>query len=255
MNEWIVVGVVVAVVAALGMLKVILGYRQKVIVNSHEKALLFFNGKLVKELEAGETVLWGLGYEVKRVDGRWQELVVQSQEFLTADRASVKVSGVVRFRVADVLKYFGESQAPLVTIHTATQMALRDVVGSLGVEAVLERQDGLGDRMTTLVAATAEALGIEVNAVVARDLMLAGDLKRAYQATLSAKQEALAGLEKARGEAAAIRVKANAARVYEKNPALLQLEALETVAKLGDGMNNHLVLGSLDSLLKMVKTE
>ena len=49
--------------------------------------------------------------------------------------------------------------------------------------------------------------------------MLAGDLKKAYQATLSAKQEALAGLEKARGEAAAIRVKANAARVYEKNPA------------------------------------
>ena len=83
---------------------------------------------------------------------------MQGQEFLTADRASVKVSGVVRFRVADVLKYFGESQAPLVTVHTATQMALRDVVGSLGVEAVLERQDGLGDRMTTLVAATAERL-------------------------------------------------------------------------------------------------
>ena len=64
MNEWMIVGVVVAAVAALGMLKVILGYRQKVIVNSHEKALLFFNGKLVKELETGETVLWGLGYEV-----------------------------------------------------------------------------------------------------------------------------------------------------------------------------------------------
>ena len=83
--------------------------------------------------------------------------------------------------------------------------------------------------------------------------MLNGDLKRAYQASLVAKQEALAELEKARGEAAALRVMANGARVFEKNPALMQLRTLEAVSKLGEGYNNHLVLGSLDSLLSAVK--
>ncbi|MEM9080370.1 MAG: hypothetical protein AAGC74_06720 [Verrucomicrobiota bacterium] len=65
----------------------------------------------------------------------------------------------------------------------------------------------------------------------------------------------MARLEQARGEAAAMRVTANAARLYEKNPALLQLRALDAVKQLGEGYNNHFVMGSLDSLLQMVKTE
>lgn len=227
--------------------------RQRLVVPQHEWALHFENGVYQGVLETGITVLWGRGHEVTRLDRRWRELTVTGQEFLTVDRAGVKVSGVVRYRIVDGLRFLTESQFPEVTLHTATQMALRDVIGVLGVEAVLERQADLGSQLKELVAPVGSQIGIEVEAVVARDLMLNGDLKRAYQASLVAKQEALAELEKARGEAAALRVMANGARVFEKNPALMQLRTLEAVSKLGEGYNNHLVLGSLDSLLSAVK--
>jgi regulator of protease activity HflC (stomatin/prohibitin superfamily) len=253
MNEWMIVALVFAIGGAV--VKVAWGFRVKVVVQAYENALLFRDGEFIEKLKSGKTILWGRGYEVSRVDGRWEEMVVQGQEFLTADRASVKISGIVRYRVVDAVKYFTETQAAKVHLYTSVQMALRDVVGTMGVETVLKRQDSLAEQLKVLVVPAAEKLGLEVDAVLARDLMLAGDLKKAYQATLTAKQEALARLEQARGEAAAMRVTANAARLYEKNPAFMQLRALDAVAKLGEGYNNHLVMGSLDSLLKVVKTE
>lgn len=227
--------------------------RTRLIVEQHELVLHFKNGVFQSLLETGVTILWGHGHTVTRLDRRWQELTVSGQEFLTVDRAGIKVSGVVRFRITDGQRYLTESQNPEATLHAATQMALRDVIGVLGLEVVLEKQADLGPQLKELVAPVGKQVGIEVETVVARDLMLNGDLKRAYQASLIAKQEALAGLEKARGEAAALRVMANGARVFDKNPALMQLRTLEAVSKMGEGYNNHLILGSLDSLLTAVK--
>lgn len=255
MNEWIMIGTGALGVALLVAWRVVLDFCQRMVVEQYELALHFRDGVYQGLLETGVTILWGRRHEVTRLDRRWQEAVVQGQEFLTADRAGVKVSGVVRYRIVDGLRFLTESVNPLGTLHAATQMALRDVIGVLGVEAVLERQSDLGPRLKELVASVGAEIGIEVVAVVARDLMLNGDLKRAYQASLVAKQDALAALEKARGEAAAMRVMANGARVFEKNPTLLQLRALDVVGKAGEGYNNHLVIGSLETLMSAIKTD
>jgi regulator of protease activity HflC (stomatin/prohibitin superfamily) len=52
-----------------------------------------------------------------------------------------------------------------------------------------------------------------------KDVMFPAELKRAFADTLKAKQEGQAALERARGESAALRNLANAARVLEGNPA------------------------------------
>ena len=145
------------------------------------------------------------------------------------------------------------ARSPETTLHTATQIALRDVVGSQGVDSILERQAELSQQLTELVRPVGEQIGIEVQSLVVRDLMLNGDLKRAYQASLVAKQESLAELEKARGEAAALRMMANGARVFEKNQALLQLPALEIVGEAGS--SNQLIIGSLENLMSAIKVD
>ena len=70
---------------------------------------------------------------------------------------------------------------------------------------------------------------------------------------MTAKQESLAGLEKARGEAAAMRVMANAARAFDQNPALMQLKFLQ-VLEGNSGYNNQLIMGLNDPLLSFLKT-
>jgi len=69
--------------------------------------------------------------------------------------------------------------------------------------------------------------------------MFPGDLKRVFAQVVQARKEGQAALEKARGETAALRNLANAARLVDGNPALLQLRLLQ---QLGSATGNTIVL-------------
>lgn len=252
MNTYIIITIILAVFAAFAAKAIWDHYSHILTVWEHETVLHFRHGKMIGVLAAGRHRLWGAGHETKRFDTRWQEQAVQGQEFLTKDKASVKVSGIVRFRVADAVKHYAASAYAWQTLYSAAQMALRDVIGGVGIEAALERNDDFGAQLKERVAPVAETLGYELDAVLIRDLMPAADLKRMLTQVMTAKQESLAGLEKARGEAAAMRVMANAARAFDKHPALLQLKFLQ-VLEGGAGYNNQLIMGSLDPYMNFLK--
>jgi hypothetical protein len=73
-----------------------------------------------------------------------------------------------------------------------------------------------------------------------KDIMFPGELKNVFAKVLKAKKEGLAVLEKARGETAALRNLANAAKMLEGNPALMQLRILQS---LDTGAGNTVVFG------------
>ena len=85
-------------------------------------------------------------------------------------------------------------------------------------------------------------IGINVLAVEVKDVMLPADLKRAFADVLKAKQEGQAALERARGESAALRNLANAARVLEGNPALMNLRLMQSLSA-AQNAGNTLVVG------------
>lgn len=227
-------------------------YVHEVIVWEHEFALLYRDGRFVEELSAGRHRLIGRGIEVCRFDKRSHDGVIQGQEFLTVDRAPVKVSGIVRYRVSDPRRHIDSAVDPFSTLYTAVQIALRSVIGAMTVDEVLEQKTGFNGQLKEIVGPVAELLGYELVAVQVRDLMVSGDLKRVFTQVMTAKQEALADLERARGEAASIRVMGNAARVYENNPALLQLQFLKALEG-GAGTNNQLIMGPLDPLMSFLR--
>ena len=72
-------------------------------------------------------------------------------------------------------------------------------------------------------------MGLRLLKIEVRDLMLPGELKRAFAQTITAQKEALANLERARGETASLRSLANAARLMQDHPGLLQLRAVQAI--------------------------
>ena len=70
--------------------------------------------------------------------------------------------------------------------------------------------------------------------------MFPGKLKDIFAQVVNARKEGLAALEKARGETASLRNLANAAKMIESNPNLMQLRLLQA---LGESSGNTLVLG------------
>ena len=252
MTIYITITIILIVFAAFAIKMIWDHYSHIITVWEHESVLHFRHGKLIGELAPGHHRLWGAGHETVRYDTRWQEDTIQGQEFLTKDKASVKVSGLVRYRITDANKLYAASAHAWQTLYSAVQMALRDVVGGVGIEAALERNEDFSTQLKEIVTPVAETLGYELDAVLIRDLMPAADLKRMLTQVMTAKQESLAGLEKARGEAAAMRVMANAARVFDQHPALLQLKFLQ-VLEGGAGYNNQLIMGSMDPLMGFLK--
>jgi regulator of protease activity HflC (stomatin/prohibitin superfamily) len=84
-----------------------------VVIQQHEAALLFRHGKLVRPLAAGRHRIFGSGHEVKRFDARRTDFQVAGQEFLTADKAGLKVSAVVEYHVVDPVIFIGAAVNPL----------------------------------------------------------------------------------------------------------------------------------------------
>jgi hypothetical protein len=107
---------------------------------------------------------------------------------------------------------------------------------------LLAQRNAIDAQLLPIVQSLANAIGINAIAVQVKDIILPGDLKRAFAETLKAKQEGQAALERARGESAALRNLANAARVLEGNPALMNLRVLQSLTA-AQSAGNTLVLG------------
>ena len=169
--------------------------------------------------------------ELKRVDVRPTLLHVPGQEVFTTDGLVIRVSAVLRVAVTDPVAYLTAAQEPIQEVYLAAQVAIREAVAELTLEAALGSRATLPDRLRVAVEPAGARVGLEVVELVLRDIMLPGELRRAYSETALVRERAKADLERARGEAATLRSLANTAKLLEEHPALLQLRTLQTAAE------------------------
>jgi len=236
--------------------KLIRDYTESVTIWDFQSGLHFRHGKFVEILDAGKHRLFGKGHTVILHDHRITELVVQGQELITADSATVKLTAVAQWRIVDAQKFYMGAEDGRQALYTIVQLALRQLVGGVDLDAVMERKASFaGELLEQVRGAAALDLGVEIIRVDIRDVMLGGELKSAYSAVISARQEARSKQERARGEAAALRTMANAARAFENNPDLFRLRYLETLKEVGAGYGNQLIIGVPEEMMALVKKE
>ena len=176
------------------------------------------------------------------VDLRKQTFTVSGQEVLSADNVGLKVSVAVTMQVTDPLRVLHEVQDWRAHVYNTVQLALRAVVVGEPLEALLVKRLDIGKQLLAAVPPEADKVGVAVRSTEVKDVMFPGDLKKAFAEVLKAKQEGQAALERARGEGAALRNLANAARLLENNPALQNLRLLQSITAAG-AAGNTLVMG------------
>lgn len=227
---------------AMGGVSKLLKFRHEFIVPTGYAGLLSQHGKFIELLAPGRHIRWGPNFTLDASDTRKATLAVASQEVLTSDNIGVKFSLVVTYQIADAVKAAHDTQHWHTDLYTAAQLALRSVVSGVATEALLTQRLDLAPQLLARVQPDAVKIGLTVHAVEVKDVMLPADLKRAFADVLKAKQEGQAALERARGESASLRNLANAARVLEGNPALMNLRVLQSLAT-AQNAGNTLVLG------------
>jgi len=175
---------------------------------------------------------------VTQVDVRRRVLLVAGQELATADVPGVRVTAAVSWEVGDPAALLSVAVDPVDELRVAVQLALRRAAAARSLEELTAARAELSAELAAAVAAGAAATGITVLAAELRDVSPPGEVRRAQLALLTARQEGLAALERARGESAALRALANGARALA-DPALLQLRTAQVVADAGGELVLH----------------
>jgi regulator of protease activity HflC (stomatin/prohibitin superfamily) len=234
------VGYLIAVLAVLLLLLLLRSSLRAVTVYEYERGLRYTRGRFAGLLAPG--MYWIIPWltSVRWVDMRATSTSIAGQEVLTADGVGLKVSIAARFEVADPETAINRVDNYQTALYQDLQLALRQIVGGVTIDDLLQKRAELGRQLTELATPGAEQLGLRLLDAEIKDVTFPGELKRIFTQVVKARQEGLAALERARGETAALRNLANAARMLEQNPSLLQLRLLQVA---GQSTGNSLVIG------------
>jgi regulator of protease activity HflC (stomatin/prohibitin superfamily) len=223
---------------------------KRVTVYEYQKGLKYTRGRYSATLNAGQYWIISTLSSIVPVDVRPQFVTVQGQDVLSADGVTLKVSLAAEFQVANPNVAINKNANFQNSLYLTLQMAVREIVGKEKIDTVIENRAGFSAKLAELTSGKAAEYGLKLISADIKDIMFPGEMKKAFSQLVKAQKEGQAALEKARGETAALRSLANAARMMDDNPNLLQLRALQA---LENSSGNTIVLGVANGTIPVVR--
>ncbi|VAW94050.1 Putative stomatin/prohibitin-family membrane protease subunit PA4582 [hydrothermal vent metagenome] len=221
-------------------------------VSDNHIGLLVVDGEMVKSLKPGLYAYWKFNRNVKveQVELRMQVMEVQGQEILTKDKVSLRVNLSAQYQITDPVAARSKLVNVADYVYREMQFALRQVVGTRTLDALLGNKDELDKVIFLVVKEKIADFGIEVRSVGVKDVILPGDMKDILNKVVEAEKVAQANVIKRREETAATRSLLNTARLMEDNPTLMRLKELEVLEKVTEKVDKLTVFGGLEGVLK-----
>ncbi len=233
-------GNLIILVVVLALLFMFLSSAVKV-VQEYERGVVFRIGRLAGARGPGLILLIPGIERMVRVDLRVITMDVPSQEAITRDNVTVKVSAVVYFKVVDpenaVVKVLDYIRATSLIAQTT----LRSVLGQSDLDELLSNRDQINQELQHIIDEQTEAWGIKVSAVEVRDVELPQTMQRAMARQAEAEREKRAKVIHAQGEFEASQQLAAAAEVIGGEPSALQLRYLQTLTEIAAEKNSTIV--------------
>lgn len=223
------------------------------VLNQWEKGVVLTLGKYSYTANAGLNLIIPLIQNLISVDMRIRTLDIPKQEAMTKDNVPVAINAVVYFKVENAEDAVLKIQEYQYAVAQYAQTALRDVVGNSDLDEVLTDREKLAEQTRGIVDQETKNWGVDITSIKLQDIELPEDLKRIMSRQASAEREKRANITKSEGDKLAAVNLAEAAKIMEKNPAALQLRALQTIDGLGPSQSNTVVLFPME-LLELVKS-
>lgn len=238
----------------------------------------------------------------KRVSLKEHVVDFAPQPVITKDNVTMQIDTVVYFQVTDSKLYTYGVNNPMMAVESLTATTLRNIIGDLDLDATLTSRDIINTKMRSILDEATDKWGIKVNRVEVKNILPPREIQDAMEKQMKAERERRQSIlqaegrknsdiliaegekqatilraegekqmkiKQAQGEAEAILLvqKAmadsltvmSAATTSEK---VLQLKALEALAKVADGKATKLIipseiqnLGSLVGSIKEIATD
>ena len=211
------------------------------ILREYERGVVFTLGRFGGVRGPGLVLLWPWIQQMVRVSLRTVVLEVASQDVITRDNVSVKVSAVVYFRVVDG----GRAVIQVEDFFTATsqlaQTTLRAVLGKHDLDHLLAERERLNVEIQQALDSQTDSWGIKVSNVEIKNVDISETMIRAIARQAEAERERRAKVIHAEGELQASHKLLEAAIVLAREPKAIQLRYLETLTVIGADKNTTIV--------------
>ena len=230
------VGLIVPVIIALYLINSIK------ILAEYERGVIFRLGRLMPRPKGpGLVLVFAPIDRMVRMSLRVETLEVPSQDVVTRDNVTVKVSAVVFFRVVGPAKAVVEVSH---YVHATSQLAqtrLRSVLGEADLDELLSQREKLNARLQETLDDHTGLWGIKVQAVEVKHVDLPEQMIRAIARQAEAERERRAKVIHADGEMQAAEKLTRAAEQLSSQPSSITLRYLQTLTEIGTEKNTTVV--------------
>jgi len=224
------------------------------IIREWEGAVVFRLGSCKGTLRPGLRIVIPFLDRLVRWDIRMLINDVPGQSVVTKDNISLTIDAVVFYRIRNAEDAVNQVTDARSSIGMAAQGALRDVIGSLELDVVLQQREMVAERICVSLDEATDPWGIDVRHVELTDLQLPHDLTRAMAKEAEADREARARIIKASAEREATAKLAEAEELFTRFPALMELRRLQVLSEVGAEHNATRIMLLPDTLLDLGPT-
>ncbi len=226
---------------------------QKLEVAEYENGLVYVDKKLERVLDAGTYYFWKCARKVecRLVDRRLTQMNVTGQEVLSADKVTLRINLVLRYRITDCVKAVNEVDDFEEQLHVATQLALRSHVGRMKLDEILENKEEISALVFNALKVKESELFVEITEAGVRDIILPGEIRDIMNTVLVAEKKAQANVIARREEVASTRSLLNTARMMDENKTLYKLKELEYVERICENVGSINLHGGGDLLSQL----
>lgn len=211
------------------------------IFREYERGVVFTLGRFQRVKGPGLVIVIPAFQQAVRVDLRTVVLEVPTQDVISKDNVSVKVSAVVYFRVVDPQKAIIQVVDFMNATSQLAQTMLRSVLGKHLLDDMLSERERLNLDIQQALDTQTDTWGIKVSNVEIKQVDLTESMIRAIARQAEAERERRAKVIHAEGELQASEKLYQAAKILAQEPQAIQLRYLETLTVIGADKNTTIV--------------
>ena len=243
----LITGGTIAIIVVLVL--IILGSAVRIL-REYERAVIFTLGRYTGTKGPGFVLIVPLVQQMVRVDLRIVVNEVPSQDVISRDNVSVKVSAVIYFRVVDAERAVIQVTNYMEATSQLAQTTLRSVLGRHDLDEMLAERDKLNFDIQDTLDRQTDAWGIKVSNVEIKQVDLEESMYRAISRQAEAERQRRAKIINAEGEQQAAQKLIDAARILAPLPQAMQLRYLATLFDIASERSSTIVFPFPIDLMK-----